>query len=123
MACNTVFITGTDTGVGKTVVTALLLSHLRNRGGNVLAIKPFCTGRRTDPKILSILQGGELSIDCINPFYFREPVAPLSAARKHRRRIKLGDVLDHITDTQHSFHVPGPFTLLIEGAGGLLAPL
>jgi dethiobiotin synthetase len=43
---NVIFITGTDTGVGKTVLTALLLSHLRQGGSGALALKPFYSGGR-----------------------------------------------------------------------------
>src|SRR5574342_288346 len=41
-----IFITGTDTGVGKTTLTALLLTHLRRRNFRAYALKPFCTGDR-----------------------------------------------------------------------------
>ena len=136
----TIFITGTDTGVGKTLLTALLLAHLRRRGVPALALKPFCSGGRADAELLHTLQGGALTLDEINPFYFSEPLAPLVAARKHRRVIPLSAVLDHL----HSValrHLPlatrvcagsKPRTkslrlktphLLIEGIGGLLVPL
>lgn len=66
----TYFITGTDTGVGKTVLTALLLSHLRQSGCSALAIKPFCSGGRGDAHLLHSLQNDDLTLDQINPFYF-----------------------------------------------------
>jgi len=113
-----VFITGTDTGVGKTWLTGLLLHHLRRRGCRALAMKPFCSGDRADVRVLHAVQGGELTLDEINPFFFREPLAPLVAARKHHRSIRLRDVLDRIADVagrcQH---------LLVEGSGGVLVPL
>jgi dethiobiotin synthetase len=125
------FITGTDTGVGKTVLTCLLLSHLRQSGCVALAMKPFCSGPRTDAKLLYSLQDDDLTLDEINPFYFPEPVAPLVAARQHRRRISMKHVLKSIQHVrkklvvQHSptRPLPSPPFLLIEGAGGLLAPL
>ncbi len=43
-----IFVTGTDTGAGKTVLTAMLLSFLRETGRNALAMKPFCSGSRAD---------------------------------------------------------------------------
>ena len=46
------FITGTDTGVGKTVLTALLTRFLRKRGVNVAALKPICSGGRDDARAL-----------------------------------------------------------------------
>jgi len=133
------FITGTDTGVGKTLLTALLLAHLRNSHVHALAIKPFCSGDREDAKLLHSLQDGQLSLEEINPFYFPEPLAPLVAARKHHRRITLEDTINHITgiaarltpSLRHSnsgFRNPqsairNPPALLIEGVGGLLVPL
>src|SRR2546421_10854607 len=104
------FITGTDTGVGKTLMTGLLLHHLRSTGCRALAIKPFCSGGTADIEILHALQDGELTRNEINAFYFRDPIAPLVAARKGRRKIPLDTVLDHIRrivrrptlDTRHS---------------------
>ena len=71
-----IFITGTDTGVGKTVVTALLLWHLRQSGCDALAIKPFCSGSRADGRLLRGLQDNLLTLDEISPFFFKKPVAP-----------------------------------------------
>src|SRR5262245_24470769 len=56
-----IFVTGTDTGVGKTLLTALLLHHLRESGCHALATKPFCSGSRADVELLQSLQSGELS--------------------------------------------------------------
>ena len=119
-----IFVTATDTGVGKTLLTALLLTHLRETGRRAFAIKPFCTGSRDDGRLLHCLQNHDLSLNEINPFYFSEPVAPLIASRKHRRPVSLSQVLRHIQNLQRKLAVdPNPFTLLIEGAGGLLVPL
>src|SRR5579859_7771518 len=87
-----IFITGTDTGVGKTVFTSLLLHHLRKSGVYALAMKPFCSGGRGDVWLLRAMQDGELSEEEINPFHFPEPVAPLVSARQHKRRIPLTNV-------------------------------
>jgi|SRR6266850_1146128 len=113
-----IFVTGTDTGVGKTLLTALLLSHLRQRGIRALAIKPFCSGGTQDVDILYRIQDGDLSRDEINPFYFPEPVAPLISARKHKRSISMSQVVAHIRGVQTRCE-----TLLVEGSGGLLVPL
>ena len=113
-----IFITGTDTGVGKTVLTSLLLVHLRHRGCAAMGIKPFCSGSRADVRLLRWAQDRELTASEINPFYFPEPVAPLVAARKHRRTIKLDQVLTHVGEIADRCQY-----LLIEGAGGVLVPL
>jgi dethiobiotin synthetase len=118
MRPRTIFITGTDTGVGKTLVTALMLVHLRQTGVRALALKPFCSGGRDDAELLHGLQDYELTIDEVNPFHFAEPLAPLVAARLHRRSVSLNAVMNKIRECQERCDV-----LLIEGAGGLLAPL
>ena len=111
-------ITGTDTGVGKTVFTAALVSHLRRSGCNAVALKPFSSGSRADARLLRAVQDKALTLDEINPFHFQEPLAPLVAARKHRRKVSLARVLSFIRGHQkHRDHV------LVEGAGGLLTPL
>ena len=122
-----IFVTGTDTGVGKTLLTGLLVHHLRLAGCHALAMKPFCSGSREDVELLGALQDSELSEREINPFYFRHALAPLVAARANRRSILMEDVLERITavtlrllegQTSNSKKY-----LLIEGAGGLLVPL
>jgi len=113
-----IFVTGTDTGVGKTLLSCLLLVHLRERGSAALGIKPFCSGTRADVRLLRWAQGSQLTESEINPFYFREPVAPFVAARQHRRTIEPEAVVAHVAGI-----VAGCEFLLIEGAGGLLVPI
>jgi dethiobiotin synthetase len=114
----TFFITGTDTGVGKTVLTALLVKFLRERGVHAAALKPICSGNRDDALKLFAAMNGALALDEINPWHFRAPIAPLLAARKENQRVKLSQVLTHSRAMQKHFDV-----LLVEGAGGLLSPL
>jgi dethiobiotin synthetase len=118
MPAQIIFVTGTDTGVGKTMLTSLLLCHLRRTGAHVLALKPFCSGSRADVQLLRSLQGSALSADEINPFFFPEPLAPLAAARLHRQSIPLAKVVHHIREIAGRCDC-----LLIEGVGGLLVPL
>jgi len=71
-----IFVTGTDTGVGKTVFTTMLTRHLHDRGVNVGALKPICSGDRDDArKIFSALKGA-LTLDEINTWHFRAAIAP-----------------------------------------------
>jgi dethiobiotin synthetase len=120
----TLFITGTDTGVGKTVLTALLTAlltrFLRERGPacGTAALKPICSGTRDDARALHAALNAALTLDEINPWHFRAPIAPLLAARKENRRVKLSQVLAHARAMQKRFEV-----VLVEGAGGLLSPL
>ena len=113
-----IFITGTDTGVGKTLLTGLLLHHLRRNGCHALAMKPFCSGSRADIEFLRAVQDGELTPGEITPFFFAEPLAPLVAARRHHRSIRLPAVLRRIRRVAGRCQC-----LLIEGIGGLLVPL
>jgi dethiobiotin synthetase len=112
------FITGTDTGVGKTVLTVLLAQFLRQRGVNAAALKPICSGGRNDARKIFAAINGELSLNEINPWHFRAPIAPSLAARQENKKVKLLQVLAHVRAMQKRFDV-----LLVEGAGGLLSPL
>jgi dethiobiotin synthetase len=114
----TFFITGTDTGVGKTVLTALLSRCLKKKDIRVAALKPIGSGGRDDARLLHAALNGALALDEINPWHFRAPVAPLLAARRKHQKIRAAEVLAHIRALQKRFDV-----LLIEGAGGLLSPL
>ena len=112
------FITGTDTGVGKTVVAALLTRHLRQAGVRVAALKPVCSGGRADARALHAALGGALRLDEVNPWHFGAALAPLLAARGEGKRVRCAQVAAHVRRVQKRFDV-----LLVEGAGGLLSPL
>jgi dethiobiotin synthetase len=112
------FITGTDTGVGKTVLTVLLTQFLREHGANAAALKPVCSGGRADARALRAAMEGTLSLDEINPWHFRAPLAPLLAARREHKAVSLAQVLVRVRAILKRFDV-----LLVEGAGGLLSPL
>lgn len=112
------FITGTDTGAGKTVLTALLVKHLRSRDVNAAALKPICSGGRSDARRLFAAMDGALTLDEIAPWHFRAAIAPLLAARREKKKVKLAQVAGHVRRMQRKFEV-----LLVEGAGGLLSPL
>ena len=115
---STYFITGTDTGVGKTVLTALLANFLRERGVKVAALKPICSGGREDAVLLYDALNGALTLDEINPWQFRAAIAPALAAKLERKSVTRAQVRAHIRATQKNFAVT-----LVEGAGGLLSPL
>ena len=113
-----IFITGTDTGVGKTVFAALLTRQLRERGIRVAGLKPICSGGRGDARALRQAAGNALALDQVNPWHFLAPVAPVLAARKESRRVYLRQVVAHIRQVTKPFEV-----VIVEGAGGLLSPL
>lgn len=112
------FITGTDTGVGKTVASVLLTRHWLATGADVVAVKPFCSGGRDDAEALREAQGGNVATEAINPWFFPEPLTPMLAARRAGCRLKLADALRFLRQS-----AAGHDGLLVEGAGGLLSPL
>ncbi len=118
MAAELLFITGTDTGVGKTVLAALLTQQLQKQGVRVAALKPVSSGNRDDARVLHRAAEKVLTLDELNPWHFRAPLAPLLAARRERRRVRLREVVAHIQRAGRRFDV-----LVVEGAGGLLSPL
>ncbi len=117
-AARILFITGTDTGVGKTIFAALTTRSLREHGFHVAALKPICSGGRADARQLHRAAGKVLSLDKVNPWYFRAALAPLLAARQEKKRLRLRTVVAHIGRIAKRFEV-----VVVEGAGGLLSPL
>lgn len=112
------FITGTDTGVGKTFFTALLTRAMRQSGYGTVALKPLCSGSREDVEILHRVNDCALSEDALNPYWFTTPVAPLVAARLENRVVDFSVLekwLSHLRENHPS--------VLIEGAGGWLVPV
>lgn len=114
----TIFITGTDTGVGKTVLADALTRQLRHLAIPAVALKPVCSGGRDDARRLRAAAGGALTLDEVNPWHFRAALSPLLAARREDRRVTRAHLVDHVRRIQARFPL-----VLVEGAGGLLSPL
>jgi dethiobiotin synthetase len=114
------FITGTDTAVGKTHITAALLAELRRRGVSAAAFKPIACGPggRRDAEIYAGIMDHEQPLDVINPVYLRHPLAPSVAAKIERKRIDLRKILRAYQQLAANYSV-----VLVEGAGGLLVPI
>ena len=120
------FVTGTDTGVGKTLITAGLAAALRARGIDVGVMKPIETGCPTrrgrllplDALTLQEASGSRDSLDLINPYRFREPLAPMVAAEVSGRRIDIRKIRERFVRLADRHPV-----LLVEGAGGLMVPI
>jgi dethiobiotin synthetase len=118
MKSRVLFITGTNTSVGKTVLSSLLTRYLLDSGVAVRAVKPLCAGGRGDAVALRAAQGDRLTLDEINPWHFASPLTPLLAARRRRLKVREKEVLQFLIQAQKGCEV-----LLVEGAGGLLSPL
>ena len=113
-----IFVTGTDTGVGKTVFSAVLLGLLRDSGMRVGPLKPFCSGNRTDVRILRQAAGSKQPLKAINPWFYAAPVAPLAALKRGEKGPTLAEIIRTIKKA-----AIGVNYLIVEGAGGLLVPV
>jgi dethiobiotin synthetase len=121
-----VFITGTDTGVGKTIVTASLISLFIDEGVNVGVMKPIETGCRwrngklipKDATLLKAVSGSEDDLSLINPYQFSKPLAPLIAAEMDHKKIELEKIFSAYKRLRKNHDL-----IFVEGAGGLLVPL
>lgn len=113
-------MTGTDTGVGKTHVTAALLTALRQRGYPAAGFKPIACGadgRQDAARYRELMERAE-SLTELNPIYLRRPLAPSVAARLERRRLDLAKVFQAYARLAARYQ-----PVLVEGAGGLLVPI
>ncbi len=121
-----IFVTGTDTGVGKTVVACALAAWARVQGVQVGVMKPIATGgvwrggRWLSEDAIRLVRAAGVrdAWSLINPVCFKEPLAPWTAAVRARRPIPLGRVREAFStlSTRHEF-------IVVEGIGGLLVPL
>ena len=123
----TIFVTGTDTGVGKTYISCLLIRKLRQSGLKVGAYKPACSGAEydssgspfwTDVESLHAATGLGVPIDLVCPQRFLAPVAPNVAARLEQTTVSNELLLSGVSEWKHKTDV-----LVIEGAGGVFCPL
>jgi dethiobiotin synthetase len=114
-----IFITGTDTGVGKTYFTSLLTRALRKRLVPAIPLKPISAGDRNDSIILSEATGGEISPIEINPVHFSAPLSPYAASMVEGRPFPWGILRERMEKLAQNYQ--GPF--LVEGAGGWRVPL
>jgi dethiobiotin synthetase len=126
VTARTFFVTGTDTGVGKTTVACALIRQARSQGVRVCGWKPVATGcartasglRNADALALQDAAGTDELYERLNPYAFEPAVAPhLAAAQAHRRiRIATLDRAHH--DLAQRFDL-----IVAEGAGGWRVPL
>lgn len=121
------FITGTDTEVGKTVIAGACAMLLRSRGLRVGVMKPVATGCRHDIRLGLVSSDAEFLAHCaettydlrvISPCCYATPAAPLVAARHERRPIDY-DVISR----SYRYIVDNSDIVIVEGIGGLLVPI
>lgn len=111
-------ISGTDTGVGKTYFSCLLLRTLRERGLDVVGYKPVCCGSREDAEDLLDACGRGESVEVVNPVWLKTPAAPLVAAELESAELRVADLVAgaRALEERHGF-------VVTEGVGGWEVPL
>jgi dethiobiotin synthetase len=120
------FVTGTDTGVGKTCVAAGLLRALRRRGSQVCGLKPVASGaeptpdglRNADALTLAAEASRPLDYATVNPWCFAPPIAPHLAAAEAGVAIELAEMVRWYAGAVRGFELA-----IVEGAGGWRVPL
>jgi len=121
-----IFITGTDTGVGKTFVSAGLISALKEMGRNVCPMKPVETGCKmlkgelVPEDTMKLLRAAEVNepVDSINPFRLRHPLAPSVAAGLEGVEIKKEKIISAYKKLSNKYDIT-----IVEGAGGIMVPI
>ena len=124
--CRGYFITGTDTGVGKTVVTLGLMRLLQARGNTVVAMKPVAAGceptpaglRNDDALRLQRQASIELDYAQINPYAFAPAIAPHIAAEQAGVRIDIKNITNKYSELSCVSDC-----VIVEGVGGWQVPL
>jgi dethiobiotin synthetase len=112
------FVTGTDTGIGKTHTVVQLLRLLRASGRSCAGFKPVCCGDRQDAELLLAAGSRGLTIDQINPLWLKTPAAPITASIVEGTEIDVERLVSAFSAVQRNVeHV------LVEGVGGWLVPI
>lgn len=120
------FITGTDTGVGKTWISAGIMKLLKNQGHSVIGMKPIASGckltnaglRNEDALILQQQSSVEIDYEQINPYAFAPAIAPHIAAEQADVTIDI----QRITKNYHALSTQAD-RVIVEGVGGWQVPL
>jgi len=120
------FVTGTDTGVGKTLIAGAIAKILTNKGRNVGVFKPIATGCKhkwdglisSDTEFLSYCANSELSLSTITPVGYRTPAAPIVSAAREGRPVDFDKIATAYKDICRDSDA-----VLVEGIGGVRVPL
>lgn len=112
------FLTGTDTGVGKTFTAVRLLRAGRAAGLRCAGMKPICCGDRDDAQQLLAASSEGLTIDELNPIWLKTPAAPFSASLIEQVEIEEKQLLEKLHALEERFDL-----VIVEGVGGWLVPI
>ena len=113
-----VFVTGTDTGVGKTYTAACLLRLARACGLRCAGFKPICCGDREDAELLLAASEEGLTLDDINPVWFRTPASPFTASLVEERDVDVQQICARFDELRSRVDF-----VVVEGVGGWLVPI
>lgn len=113
-----IFITGTGTEIGKTVIAGGLAAALKQSGTHVGVMKPISSGDTADAQFLKHAAHVDDELRAINPIYLRHPLAPSVAARIENREIDLSCLETAFTALQQKYDF-----VIVEGVGGIAVPL
>ena len=116
---NILFVTGTDTDVGKSVVSVRLIQYLHFHGIDAMAIKPFCSGATSDLDLLIAANARNQSHKDINLHFYHQPLSPMAACLVSNSPFPEPERVDEFIQSASEL----TDWLVIEGAGGLFAPL
>lgn len=112
------FITGTDTGAGKTYVSSLIIQALRAGGVDAVGYKPICCGGREDAYALQNASGGMVDLDLVNPLWMRTAAAPYVAGMFENKELEVESLLQGARDLGEGHEV-----VIAEGVGGWQVPI
>ena len=119
------FVTGTDTDVGKTCITASIVNHLSKMNVDVGVMKPFASGYKAtvdsvsdDVKILMKYSRVNDPIDLVNPYFFEIPTSPYDACKQLNLEIEFSRVIDSYKQLTSIHDV-----VIVEGIGGIMTPI
>jgi len=113
-----IFITATDTEVGKTLISAGLVNFFRNQGIKTGYMKPISCGHDNDAVFVKKLLNLKDPLSLINPISLPYPLSPLAAARKAKRKIDLKKIKKAFTILKKKYDL-----VVVEGVGGALVPM
>ena len=114
-------VVGTDTGVGKTIFSGLLGKYLRGRGVGLRLAKPFCSGGRGDVEFLQVCSA--LGQAEVNYWYDDEPISPAAWELRTGKSGYFEGCVEWLKKIERGRLKSEGEVLLVEGVGGLLAPL
>ena len=115
----TLFITGTDTAVGKTVVAGALAAALKQKGHRVGVMKPVACGSAEDARFLQECSGAYDPLATVIPIFLKNSLSPNVAAKMERKKLdirKISEAFERLKAKKYEY-------LVVEGCGGLLVPI